>query len=477
MAAGRRVRRLRSTAVRLAAFQAVLLALALSAVTYETTRAFSSHAVDDADRSLAAQVSSFTTAARQRPAGQSLATFSVAYLRTSVLPQGQVIVVAPTGSAPLGSAGSRYLLDSPVLSALVAHPPSGSVLRHQNVAGRPTTLVAAPIRSGPSDAGTLVVAADLAQLRSDQHRVMALSAAEAGVALLVGTVAAYLLLRRLLRTVGAMTAAASAIGSGDLDQRLGDPGTDDEVARLASTLDWMLDRISLGVTAQRRLLSDVSHQLRTPLTVARGHLEVLHRGGAEDPGEVRDTISVVLDELDHMKALVERLLMLGRVLEPDFLEVELVDLRTFMADLTEAARVLARRHWSAPPAPDVVLPVDEAKLRGALLNLIDNAVHATRDGDEIEVRAERRSDGAVALTVADSGPGIPDEERAGVMARFARPAAADTEGSGLGLAIVKAVAEAHGGTLTLDGSRLGGLGATIVMPPARVLEPVETVGD
>ncbi|HET6811627.1 MAG TPA: HAMP domain-containing sensor histidine kinase [Acidimicrobiales bacterium] len=475
MESRRRVRRLRSTAVRLAAFQAVLLALALAAVTYETTRAFGSHALDDADRGLAAQVSSFTTAARQRPAGQSLASFSVTYLRSSVLPEGQVIVVAPIGGPPLGSAGSRYLLDSPALAGLLTHPLDSSVLRHQDVAGRPAALLAAPIRTGASGAGTLVVAVDLAGLRSDQHRVLALAAAEALVALVVGATAAYLLLRRLLRTIGAMTAAASAIGAGDLDQRLGDPGTDDEVGKLASTFDWMLDRISLGVAAQRRLLSDVSHQLRTPLTVARGHLEVLKRRGADDPAEVGDTISIVLDELDHMKALVERLLLLGRVLEPDFLEIDLVDLRTFMADLTEAARVLARRRWSAPPAPDVVLRVDEAKLRGALLNLIDNAVRATREGDEIEVCAERLDDGGVALTVADSGPGIPAEERAGVMARFARPTVADTEGSGLGLAIVKAVAEAHGGTFSLDASRLGGLGATMVVPSARVLEPVEAL--
>ena len=472
----RRVR-MRSTAVRLAAFQAVLLALALAAVTYETTRAFGSHALDDVDRGLAAQVSSFTAAARERPAAESLATFSVNYLRTSVLPQGQMIVVAPAGGPALGSAGSRPLLDSPVLAALLAHPPSGSVVRHEDVAGVATSVLATPVRSGGVDLGTLVVAARLDGLRSDQHRVLALTSAEAAVALVVGTAAAYLLLRRLLRTVGAMTGAAAAIGSGDLDQRLGDPGTDDEVGQLASTFDWMLDRISLGVTAQRRLLSDVSHQLRTPLTVARGHLDVLRRTGAEDPAEVRETISVVLDELDHMKALVERLLLLGRVLEPDFLDVRPVDLRTFVADLGEAARVLAPRTWALPPAPDVVIKVDEAKLRGALLNLIDNAVRATRAGDDIEICAERRPDGAVSLNVSDSGPGIPPEQRAGALARFGRPAAADTEGSGLGLAIVKAVAEAHGGSFLLDASPLGGCRATLVVPVDRVMEPLEVLED
>ncbi len=152
---------------------------------------------------------------------------------------------------------------------------------------------------------------------------------------------------------------------------------------LAATFDQMADRVAAAMEAQRRLLSDVSHQLRTPLTVARGHLEVLGRGPAPDPAEVRETVDLVVDEIDHMRALVERLLLLGRALEPDFLDQIPVDLRTFCLDLFAAARVLAPRDWQLSEVPDVVVDVDEAKLRGALLNLIDNAVRATADGDTV----------------------------------------------------------------------------------------------
>ncbi len=208
----------------------------------------------------------------------------------------------------------------------------------------------------------------------------------------MGAVAgAYLLLRRLLRTVGRITTTASAIENGDLERRLGDQGTDDEVAQLAATFDSMLDRLDASMTVQRRLLSDVSHQLRTPLTVAKGHLEVLARQENPDLDDVHETIGVVVDELDHMSSLVERLLLLGRALEPDFLQVERLDLRTFLSDLFDSARVLADRHWVLTDVPDLVLEVDVAKLRGALLNLIDNAIRATANrGRDRDLRGARQ---------------------------------------------------------------------------------------
>jgi signal transduction histidine kinase len=276
-----------------------------------------------------------------------------------------------------------------------------------------------------------------------------------------------------LRTVGRITTTASAIEEGDLERRLGDQGTDDEVGQLAATFDSMLDRLDASMTVQRRLLSDVSHQLRTPLTVAKGHLEVLARQEHPDLDDVHETIGVVVDELDHMNSLVERLLLLGRAMEPDFLQVERLDLRTFLSDLFDSAQVLAPRRWVLSDVPDVVLEVDVAKLRGALLNLIDNAIRATGDADTIEISALRRDDsGSVVLAVEDSGPGIPPEQRSRVTERFGRLGTADREGSGLGLAIVTAVAEAHGGSFNLEGSDLGGCRAAIVLPRERV-----TVGE
>jgi signal transduction histidine kinase len=177
---------------------------------------------------------------------------------------------------------------------------------------------------------------------------------------------------------------------------------------------------------------------------------------------------VVVDEIDHMTALVERLLLLGRVLEPDFAVAQPVDLRSFMADLHESAIVLAPRTWQLRPVPDLTLHASLERLRGALLNLIENAVNATADGARIDLEAVRRGDGWLELAVADSGPGIPEALRHDVLDRFRRPGAADSNGSGLGLAIVRAVAEAHGGEVRISQADLGGARVAVALPPAVV---------
>ncbi len=465
------------TATRLAAFLAVLLAIVLGLTTFETERIFTSHSMATVTNDLTAQVRQYAATMRAtRPT--DLATGSVRYLSAQVLPRGEYLLVGLSGPVHLGSSGSGPLLADPALRALLDHPPATTTTSQFTAGHAPLLVVVSPIRSGPSTLGTLVAVANLTAIRADQHRVILVLAGEAAVALLAAVVAAYLLLRRLLRTVGRITAAAGAAAQGDLDRRLGDQGTDDEVGQLAATFDGMLDRLSTAIEAQRRLLSDVSHQMRTPLTVARGHLEVLERVGMDDPDEVRSTVHTVIDELDHMRNLVERLLMLGRVLEPDFLETHPVDLRALVADTFQAGVVLASRQWSRSDVPDVVVDVDADKLRGALLNLLDNAVNATGPDDVIAVSAALEAGRGLVISVDDSGPGLTPDQVTVALTRFGRPERTATGGSGLGLAIVSAVARAHGGEFALGISPLGGCRATIRIPADRVRTsvPVELVG-
>lgn len=466
-------RRRLGSAGRLAAFLAILLVAILSATAYETVHAFTNQSISTTTRNLVSEVDSFSRAtSRTSPA--SLEPATVAYLQGRVLVQGESLMIGLPSGARFGSVGTAQLLRTPPVRLLLRRPPHSTTSYRATLNGVDTLFLASPIRQGANVVGTLVVASSLSQLHADQNRVLVLVAGEAMVALVAAVAGAYLLLRRLLRTVGSITDTAASIENGDLDLRLGDQGTDDEVGQLAATFDSMLDRLQAAMVVQRRLLSDVSHQLRTPLTVARGHLEVLARQPDADMDEVRDTVAVVVDELDHMRALVERLLMLGRALEPDFLQIERLDLRTFLSDLSESARVLAPRHWVLGPVPDVVLDVDVAKLRGALLNLVDNAVGATASEDTVEVRAVLSpDDGSLALSVEDSGPGIPDDQLPTVLARFGRMGSADREGSGLGLAIVTAVAEAHGGAFSLGASDLGGCRAAITLPGSCVTAGVE----
>lgn len=465
----RRFRWRPGTALRLAGFHTVVLVVVLGVVVAALARTFTVSYESVAQRGLVAELHAFQSAAQQRPVSTSIADFTVEFLQARALPSDDIVVVALAGHGEIGSPGAGSLLTSSAIRSILAHPPAATTARVLQLGGAPTELIVSPLTERGRVVGTFLASADLSAQQAERSRVVALSIAEAAVALAAGAASAYFLLRRLLRTVGRITTTAEEIGAGELDRRLGDQGTDDEVGKLATTFDSMLEKVSGAMTMQRRLLSDVSHQLRTPLTVARGHLEVLERTELGNPAEVRDTVDLVLDELDHMRALVERLLLLGSVMEPDFLAPEPVDLRAFLADLHATVTVIADRRFELAPVPDVVVVADPAKLRGALLNLVENATKATEPGDSIAIAARVEvPSGRLVISVEDSGPGIAPRERQAVLDRFARPGARDSGGSGLGLAIVKAVSEAHGGAVSIGDSRLGGCAVAIVFPPERV---------
>jgi signal transduction histidine kinase len=438
-------------------------AVILAAVVAGLVHLFGTQSDAAVTRSLTAEARSFQAALLVRPSNQDLPAFTESYLRTRVLADGQHVVVALADRGWLGSAGSEPVVTTAAVRDWLRRPPAATTVTHADVGGRATELIATPIEQTGRRVGTMIATADLTRTRADQSRVRYLVASEAGVALLASVIGAFLLLRRLLRTIGDVTTTAARLGSGELSRRIGPQPAGDEVGRLAATFDAMADRVQNAITAQRRLLSDASHQLRTPLTVARGHLEVLSRTAANDPVEVRETVALVVDELDHMRALVERFLLLGHAMEPDFVQPEAIDLRSFLADLVESCTVLASRDWQLGPVPDLVLSADPSKLRGALLNLVDNAVKATRDGDVIAVSVE--TTGAwVRLSVGDSGHGIDAADRLTVLERFRRSGPGDARGDGLGLAIVKAVAEAHAGRVEVAESVWGGCKVTMTLP-------------
>ena len=421
-----------------------------------------------AEQSLAAELHSFQHAAQVRPPGQDLFAFTKTYLASHTLPTGESIVVAVPDRGLVGSAGSVGLSRLPAVRALYTAAPSQSSVTRVVLDGYPTLMVAAPVLIDGRPAATFVASTDVSTLEQERSRLLMLSLFGAAIALGTAVVSAFLLLRRLLREVGDITRAADDISRGDLHRRLGDISgrghqVDDEVSELARSFDTMLDHLDTAVTAQRRLLSDVSHQLRTPLTVARGQLEVLGRTDVADPVAVAATIDLVVDELEHMRTLVDRLLQLGRAMEPESLSLEVVDVRSFTTDLFEASRVMAPRAWTLAAIPDLVVVADPAKLRGALLNLVENAIRATQPADTVALRVTA-SPATVTFAVEDSGPGIPVAARSAVLTRFARPGARDAGGTGLGLAIVKAVADAHGGRVDVTESGLGGAKVSIIVP-------------
>src|SRR5487761_1925779 len=467
-------RRRVGTAGRLAALHAAVLIGTLGVVTVALVRSFSASFEAAAATNLGSQLSLFQQTSLSRSSTETLRAFSVRFLQTHPLPAGDSVIISILGQGLVVTGSSAPLVANPRISPWFKVPPSTTVTFSVTLGGVPLEVVAAPIVSGTRPLGTFIAASDLTPFSRERTNVLRLSLAEAAIALAVGIASAFFLLRRLLRTIGKITETAEEIGDGQLDQRLGDQASDDEVGELARTFDQMLDHLAAAMSSQRRLLSDVSHQLRTPLTVVRGHLEVLARTGANNEQEVRETITLVVDELDHMRVLIDRLLMLGRAMEPDLLAREHVVLGDFLSSIIDAVSVIAPRRFELATFPELEIEVDREQLRGAIVNLLENSIHATSESQRISLgEMQDNETGEHEIVVEDEGPGIPRAARAAALQRFSRPGARDEDGSGLGLAIAKAVALAHGGSISLDQSdALGGARVSIILPTASILEQV-----
>ncbi|MDX6487460.1 MAG: two-component system, OmpR family, sensor kinase [Gaiellaceae bacterium] len=211
------------------------------------------------------------------------------------------------------------------------------------------------------------------------------------------------------------------------------------------------------LSQQERFLHDASHELRTPVTIARGHLELLARDGTRPP-----EVEIALDELARIERIVERQLLLAKVGWDGLLGVQEIDLEAFLEDVFVRWSDVAPRVWRLGEVARGTLLADEESLRIALDALLENAVKYTEPADAIDVTATRVA-GGVEISVADEGVGIPADALGRIFERFARADAARTRdggGAGLGLAIVDAVANAHGGECSVESS---GTGARFVL--------------
>jgi signal transduction histidine kinase len=226
--------------------------------------------------------------------------------------------------------------------------------------------------------------------------------------------------------------------------------------RLADERASLLER-------QERFLHDASHELRTPVTIARGHLEMLQRLRNGVP-----EVDVALDELERIERIVERLLLLAKADQPDFLMREEIDIAQFLEDVFLRWCEVAPRAWRLGPLPSGTFTADPEAVRNALDALLENAVKYTEAPDAIELRA-KAGGGQLAIAVADEGFEIPADAMARIFDRFARADPARTRaqgGVGLGLAIVDTIAKAHGGRCTVSTSE-GGTTFTLFLPSFR----------
>jgi signal transduction histidine kinase len=277
--------------------------------------------------------------------------------------------------------------------------------------------------------------------------------------LVLASMLAWVIAGRVLQPLRLLRDTARSISESDLTRRIPVEG-DDELADLARTFNEMVDRLEEAFASQKAFISDAGHELRTPITIIRGHLDVM----GDDPEERRETLELVRDELDRMSRLVNDLLLLAKATRPDFLQPETVDLDDLTRELFAKASALAERDWRLSSVGAGRIVADRQRITQAVMNLSQNAVTHTLAGDAVELGSELRN-GSVRLWVKDTGPGVPEHEQARIFERFVRLDRAPAgEGAGLGLAITQAVAEAHGGRVELDSRPGDGARFTVIIP-------------
>ena len=326
---------------------------------------------------------------------------------------------------------------------------------------------------GPTN-GRLVMAVPLSDVNSTLNRLAVLELLVGLSVLAAIAVLAYLLVRRELAPLGRIEHTAAAIAAGDLSQRVdeGDPST--EMGSLARSLNEMLAQIERAFEERRRsesrlrqFVADASHELKTPLTSVRGFAELFRRGAADRPADLALAMSRIEAEAERMGILVDDLLTLARLDQGRPLARDPVDVGVLVGELVED-HVLLHPEWPATieVGPGVEIVGDRVRLRQAFANVLANARSHTPQGTPIDV-AVADDAGGVRVTIADEGPGIPEDVIGSVFERFVRAdrsRARSSGGSGLGLAIVEGLIRAHGGRVEAANRPQGGAVFTVWLP-------------
>jgi signal transduction histidine kinase len=319
--------------------------------------------------------------------------------------------------------------------------------------------IAVPLRSAGESKGVFVAAIFRDIERAEIDPPIIAAAGVGAVTLLIGSLLAWRMATKILKPVNKVRDTALSISESDLKGRIHIEG-EDEIAQLASAFNEMLDRLENAFAAQRRFVDDAGHELRTPITIIRGQLEVM----GDDPEDRRRTLSLVMDELDRMGRFVADLLLLTRAERRDFLNLETVDVSTLTAELKDKATGLAPRQWDVDHVGVGRIVADRQRLTQAVMQLAENATQHTTNGDPIAL-GSAVDNGEARFWVTDRGPGLSLEEQEYIFDRFRRGRGARrSEGAGLGLSIVRAIASAHHGRVDLKSSPGEGATFTVVIP-------------
>lgn len=440
-------------------------------------------AFSDIDQRLHAQVASLQTVASAGPTGQTssgsasgdplnIKNFASvdAYLKAAVAllvpAQNEASVAVLDGQAryrPETLSGFDISHDTAFIKRVVAETRNAdaAVLGTARTAQGSLRYIAIPVTmKGDPERGVYIRAVDL---DGELAPVTASGATYALAALImlvaIGTVG-WFVVGRLLSPIRHLRDTADAITLTDLGARIPEQGNDD-ISDMTRTVNSMLDRLEGSVDVQRQLLDDVRHELKTPITIVRGHLELMD---AADPADVEATREIGMAELDRMTRLVEDIDALASLEGPDDLTITEVEVANLTRRAGDLVAVIPGHTWLVADVYDGVIAGDSDRLLQAWLQLADNAAKYTPEGSPIEVGSDADAT-HVRLWMRDHGPGIPPAARHRVFRRFDRAGGSrGVSGSGLGLAIVDAIARAHGGSVAVTDTPGGGATITIHLP-------------
>ena len=316
-----------------------------------------------------------------------------------------------------------------------------------------------PIKTNGKLLGTLVIAHSAEEHAEILEAVSVIVQVTLAV-LLIALLLVWFAAGRILQPLRALATTAQSISGTDLTQRIPIRG-EGELAKLAATFNKMMDRLESAFISQRNFVNDAGHELRTPITIIRGHLELM----GNYPDDHQATLAVVMDELDRMSGFVEDLILLARAERPNFLQLEIVDAAAITQEVFDKAQALARRNWQLEAVATGKIVIDPERIIQAVMHLVYNAIQHTETTDVILIGSTVRN-GNVHFWVQDSGEGIALDDQQRIFDRFARVSnrRRSSEGAGLGLSIVKAITEAHSGQVTFHSQVGVGSTFTIVVP-------------
>ncbi|WP_238393039.1 sensor histidine kinase [Myxacorys almedinensis] len=373
----------------------------------------------------------------------------------------------------IGIVDQKYYKSSPRALPDKLQPGKPLMLRWQSMTQLPQTepeisdstiqgvlYIAEPIEVDGKTVGMLVVAHTAEGERKEALEALIVVMEVIGLALVLVLLAAWWVSGRVLAPLRGLVKTAHQISESDLTARIPVVG-DGEIADLAKTFNEMMDRVEESFATQRMFINDAGHELRTPITIIQGNLEVM----GDDPADRQETLVLVMDELDRMARMVDDLMMLAKSERPDFLRPEIVDIAAFTEELLAKVKALGDRTWHLDAAALGSVILDRQRITEAVINLAQNAVQHTAVGQIIAIgSAMDRTH--LRLWVRDRGEGIAPNDQVRIFERFARAAKTrrKSDGAGLGLSIVRAIAEAHHGTIALHSHVARGSTFTLILP-------------